>query len=246
MRATTSTNTWPSCGFSCLASRRDNPRLLFVGGTAFYLKALLSGLFEGPPTNLELRKRLHQRLTDEGNEKLHAELQRIDPISAARIHANDSKRLIRALEVHEQSGKPLSDWQKQWGWSEGEAPTKSHSHRLLGVDVPQAKLSERIAERVSVMLESGWVEEACRIRDGAGFSKTSIQALGYPQVLDLAEGRIAREQCEELISIKTRQFARRQRTWYRKFDIEWLYTSGRGVSEHHVSDGLRAFGWSEA
>lgn len=226
----------------------DDPdqKLLFVGGTAFYLKILISGMFDGPPTDHELRKQLNTRLSQEGAERLHAELTRIDPVSASRIHANDSKRLVRALEVYEQSGRPLSEWQKQWGWSEDEQEPKEKAalkHYLVGLSIPPEDLSERIAERVGKMLDAGWAEEACAIRDGAGFGATSIQALGYAQVLDLAEGRISREQCEELITIKTRQFARRQRTWYRKFDIEWLYTTGRGISEHHVTDAIRALGW---
>ena len=223
-------------------------KLLFVGGTAFYLKALIAGLFDGPPTDLELRKQLNERLREEGNERLHAELTRIDPVSAVRIHANDSKRLVRALEVHAQSGKPLSEWQKQWGWSKEEAQAKESTaikHFLVGIDVPPEDLSARIGERVVKMIDAGWPEEACAIRDGCGFGSTSIQALGYSQILDLAEGRSTREQCEELVTIKTRQFARRQRTWYRKFDIEWLYTSGRGISDLHVTDAIRALGWEE-
>jgi len=221
-------------------------KLLFVGGTAFYLKVLLSGLFDGPPTDHELRKQLNDRLREDGNERLHAELSRLDPISAARIHPNDSKRLVRALEVHAQSGKPLSEWQKQWGWSEGEQQEKEKveiKHHLVGLSIPPEDLSERIGERVKQMIDAGWIEEACGIRDGVGFGATSIQALGYAQILDLAEERITRAQCEELVTIKTRQFARRQRTWYRKFDIEWLYTTGRGISEHHVTDAIRALGW---
>ncbi len=229
-----------------LALADPEQRLLFVGGTAFYLKALISGLFDGPPTDHELRRRLSARLEEEGNERLHAELSRIDPVSAVRIHANDSKRLVRALEVHEQSGKPLSEWQKQWGWSGGDSKQKVElEHYLVGIDVPPKDLAERIRARACQMLDAGWVEEACRIRDGVGFGATSIQALGYSPVLDLAEGRITREQCEELVAIKTRQFARRQRTWYRKFDVEWLYTSGRGVTEHHVADAIRTLGWSD-
>lgn len=222
------------------------PRLLFVGGTAFYLKVLVAGLFEGPPTDHALRKEIHARLDAEGNQSLHDELTRIDPVAAARIHANDSKRLVRALEVYEQTGKPLSEWQKQWGWDEdSEASEPQSPHRLIGVDLPPQDLEQRIAARITEMIDAGWVEEVRRIRDTTGFGSTSIQALGYPQVLDLAEERITRTQCEELVTIKTRQFARRQRTWYKKFAIDWLYSSERGVSEHHVNDALRLLGWED-
>lgn len=216
-------------------------RLLFVGGTAFYLKVLVHGLFDGPPADLELRSRLTQRLKEQGNERLHAELTRVDPVSAQRIHPNDSKRLVRALEVLEQTGKPLSEWQTQWSGEE-ERATRAR-HRLVGIDVPPEDLDRRIRARTTQMIDAGWPDECVAIRDGAGFGPTSVQALGYAQVLDFCEGRSTREQCEELVSLRTRQFARRQRTWYRKFDIDWLYTSGRGVSEHHVADALRRFGW---
>ena len=228
--------------------RNENKRLLFVGGTAFYLKALLQGLFEGPPTDHELRRAIQARLEREGNQKLHNELTRIDPRSAERIHPNDAKRLVRALEVYEQTGKRLSDWQTEWGWHEDGTPTRQEkSHRLIGLELSPEDLDDSIARRTTRMIDAGWPDEAVAIRDGIGYGPTSLQALGYSQILDHAEGRSTREQCEELIRIRTRQFARRQRTWYRKFDeIEWLYSSGRGFSEHHVTDALRLLGWDES
>lgn len=230
-----------------LGSLPEDRRVLFVGGTAFYLKILLDGMFEGPPTDLALRERLKERLAEEGGGRLHRELCDIDPRSAERIHPNDSKRLIRALEVFEQTGKTLSDWQQEWGWHGEEQSKPSRGEvRLVALDIRTQDLDQRIRSRVGAMLDGGWPSEVARIHCGAGFGPTSIQALGYAQVLDLVEGRLTREQCEELIHIRTRQFARRQRTWYRKFeDMQWLSISSRGFGEHHVGDALRAFGWEE-
>ncbi len=219
-------------------------RVLFVGGTAFFLKVLLDGLFDGPPVDLELRQRLQARLAEEGGGRLHAELERVDPRSAARIHANDSKRLIRALEVFEQTGKCLSEWQQEWGWHGAAKPARPREQRLVALDVLTDDLDERIRRRVRTMLENGWIEEVARIHCTCGFGPTSIQALGYAQVLDLVESRITREQAEEMIAVRTRQFARRQRTWYRKFEgMSWVQLTARGFGDHHVTDILRGFGW---
>jgi tRNA dimethylallyltransferase len=204
--------------------RSRGARALFVGGTGFYLKALLSGLFEGPAVDLELRARLEARVREMGSALAHAELSRSDPRSAARIHPNDTKRLVRALEVLEQTGRTLSDWQREWGWH-GE-PGLSGSQRdlpIVGLDAPAPELDRRIAARTAAMLSAGWPDEAARIRSTCGFGPTSIQALGYPEALALHDGTTDAASCGALIAQKTRRFARRQRTWYRKFEgVLWL------------------------
>lgn len=194
---------------------------LFVGGTAFYLKALTEGIFDGPAVDSEVRLKLEAEYTELGAEALHARLVTIDPPSAERIHANDRKRLIRALEVHAQTGRSLSDWQREWGWH-GSSRAK-RKRTLVGIEVPRDALAERIAGRIETMLDAGWCAEAERIREGVGFGSTAIQALGYAEALQLADGELTREQFVERVSAKTRQFARKQRTWYRKFDdLQWI------------------------
>jgi len=194
-------------------------RLLFVGGTGFYLKLLVFGLFQGPPVDLEVRARLEERVETEGLAVLAGELATLDPLSAGRIHPNDKKRILRALEVHAQTGKPMSELQRTWGW---DAPAKPRPHRILGLRRPAELQEERIRERTRHMLEGGWIEEVRRIREGCGFGPTSIQALGYPQVLRHLDGELDREACAAEIARKTRRFARRQRTWFRSFDIDWI------------------------
>lgn len=188
-------------------------RGLFVGGTGFYLKALTRGLFGGPPADLELRARLRERASQEGGAALHAELGHRDPASAARIHPNDERRVLRALEVLEQTGRPLSDWQREWGWharDPGGLP-----YRVLGLSLPSELLAQRIRRRIEAMLEGGWVEEVRRIRAGEGFGPTAIQALGYSEVLALADGARTRAETEERIVQLTNRFVRRQGTWFR-------------------------------
>ncbi|MEZ6016643.1 MAG: tRNA (adenosine(37)-N6)-dimethylallyltransferase MiaA [Planctomycetota bacterium] len=198
--------------------RRRVPALL-VGGTGFYLAAVLRGLFEGPPVDPEVRAQLERRAQEVGPEALHAELSALDPVSAARLHPNDVRRVVRALEVAAQTGRTLSDWQREWGSGPGPRETRA---RLIGLEVPTDELDRRIRARTAAMLDAGWREEALRVRSDPGFGPSAIQALGYPEVLAWADGAATRAETEALIALRTRQFARRQRTWYRKFAIHWL------------------------
>lgn len=204
--------------------RARRARVLFVGGTGFYLKALLHGIFEGPPVDLALRARIEARVRERGHAHEHEVLARADPRSALRIHANDTKRLVRALEVLEQTGRPLSDWQREWGWhGQGDAPAKVP---IVGLDAPDEELDRRIEARARDMIDRDLAGEAARIRSTSGFGPTASQALGYPEALSLADGAIGREACIAAIAQRTRRFARRQRTWYRKLDdARWLPTS---------------------
>jgi tRNA dimethylallyltransferase len=203
--------------------RARGARALFVGGTGFYLKALLSGIFEGPPVDLELRARVEARVREIGSARAHGDLSSSDPLSAARIHPNDTKRLVRALEVLEQTGRPLSDWQREWGWHGTEASPSGPVPPMIGLDAATPELDRRIARRTEEMLDAGWAEEAAHIRETTGFGPTSAQALGYREALLLHDGSLDRAQAAQSIAQATRRFARRQRTWYRKFpDVTWL------------------------
>lgn len=221
---------------------RRGVRVLFVGGTAFYLKALTHGLFDGPPADLALRASLEAELAERGAEAMHADLQAVDSASAARLHPNDTRRVLRALEVHRQTGRPLSEAQQQWGWDGGDSA--GCERRLVGVGRTVEELDARIRSRASVMLDAGWAEETAAIRDGCGFGETAIQALGYPQVLRLLAGELTRDECCAEIGLRTRQFARKQRTWYRKFDdIVWL--DAESPLEVRVERTLAALGWDD-
>ena len=194
---------------------------LFVGGTALYLKALTHGLFHGPDVDPRLRAELEARWESLGPGAIFEELERIDPLSALRLHRNDKKRVLRALEVHAQSGRSLSEWQREW--RDGGERTAGCERRIIALEVSNEELDRRIPLRTRAMLEAGWVEEACRVRSGAGFGRSAGQALGYAEVLELADGKITRADCEARINLRTRQFARRQRTWFRQFpEIRWL------------------------
>ncbi len=215
-------------------------RALFVGGTGFYLAALLRGLFDGPPTDLALRARLEERRRTLGPEAFHAELERVDAPAAARLHPHDEKRVVRALEVWEQTGRPLSEWQTGWA-----VPSeRSRRARLVGLRLEPADLDQRIRERTRAMLAAGWREEVLRLRESGPMGPTAIQALGYAEVLEWIDGRASEEETLERIARRTRQFARRQHTWFRKLEISWL-AAPRGEAERARLAGrvLEIYGW---
>lgn len=201
-----------------IAMEERGARPLFVGGTGLYLAALLRGLFEGPPVDPEVRSALELRARDHGPSAMHATLREVDPASAERIHPNDLRRTLRALEVFEQTGRTMSDWQREW---RSEATTRESSALIEGIDRPPEEIDERIGARVASMMAAGWPEEALALEEKGGLGVTARQALGYAAALAVARGEIDSAAAVEETTLRTRQFARRQRTWFRKFDVRW-------------------------
>jgi tRNA dimethylallyltransferase len=218
---------------------------LFAGGTGFYLKALTHGLFEGPEIDPALRARLEARADELGSEALHTELAAVDTVAAERIHPRDARRVVRALEVLEQTGRTLTSWQEQWRAEGGDTPGRPRT--LVGLEPDPEELEERIPARTRAMLDAGWVEEAVRVREAPGFGPTAIQALGYREVLRHADGELTEAELFELVALRTRQFARRQRTWFRNFpEIRWVPGPGRARSVEETAEAVVAeFGWSD-
>ncbi|MDP6839406.1 MAG: tRNA (adenosine(37)-N6)-dimethylallyltransferase MiaA [Planctomycetota bacterium] len=221
-------------------------RAMFVGGTGMYLMALVHGLLNGPPTDAELRGTLEAEVRERGGEELHRELAEVDPEAARRIHPNDTKRLVRALEVYRATGETLTSWQGQWPAADGGGELAGRPSHIIHLDRPDGELDQRIAARTDAMLAGGWVEEAVGLRAAPGLGPTSSQALGYREVLDLADGLATEEQTRELIVRRTRRFSRRQRTWYRRFPGRCQLTaSGVGEpSEEIIAQGLAALDWA--
>jgi tRNA dimethylallyltransferase len=188
-------------------------RALFVGGTPLYLKALLHGLFDGPPADPELRRRLADEADRLGPAALHRRLEALDPASAARLHPNDLRRVIRALEVWELTGRPISGWQTQWSGDGG----REDSTRVLWLDLPRPELYARIDARVVKMIEAGLVEEVRALtRLPRPLSREAAQALGYKETFDHLAGRISLGEAVRQIQTRSRQFAKRQLTWFRR------------------------------
>ena len=201
-----------------IAARGKRP--IFVGGTPFYLKALLHGLFDGPPADAELRKALEAEAERDGNPALHARLATVDPKTAARLHPNDVRRVVRALEVHALTGKPISDWQQTWDTpafaeSAAEVPPPARIPAAV-LALPREALYDRINRRVGAMLEAGWLDEVRWLRAlPHPLSREARQALGYRELLEYLETGSEWAETVELIRTHTRQFAKRQLTWFR-------------------------------
>ncbi|OPX25338.1 MAG: tRNA (adenosine(37)-N6)-dimethylallyltransferase MiaA [Planctomycetales bacterium 4484_123] len=193
--------------------------VLAVGGTALYIKALSEGLFEGPGADPAIRARLRARARKEGLAALHAELGRVDPHAAGRIHPNDEKRIIRALEVFELTGRPISRLQRQW-----DARRRRYECVFIGLRRSRQDTNRRINARVKRMIEMGLREEvATLLAEPKGLSPQAAQALGYAEMIRHLRGQCSLEEAVEQIKINTRQFAKQQRTWFRRFaDVHWI------------------------
>lgn len=196
-------------------ARSRSVPLIAVGGTPLYFKVLFEGMFEGPGADEAVRARLRAL----PNDQLHRKLTEVDAAAAARIHVNDTRRLVRALEVLELTGQPISSLQTEWG-----SPTARHDARWIGMSWDREALNRRINARVKGMLAAGWVEEvqALLARHG-NLSKTAAEATGYAELIAHVQGNLALDDASEQIKIATRQLARRQMKWFRRFaGVHWL------------------------
>lgn len=198
-------------------------RPLFVGGAPLYLKACLRGIFEGPPADPELRKSLEREAADAGAPELHRRLRSIDPAAAARILPGDLRRIVRALEVYHATGRPISEWQTEFRRKASPTPPVACIVR------PREEQHRRINERVVRMLEAGWVEEVRRLMSEAPQrrpGRSARQAVGYEEIVLHLEGRLSRAEMVDRIQTRTRQFYKRQMTWFRHIEeCVWIETS---------------------
>ncbi|MCW5199017.1 tRNA (adenosine(37)-N6)-dimethylallyltransferase MiaA, partial [Desulfobulbus sp. F3] len=187
---------------------------LLTGGTGLYLKVLLEGLFDALPADKAVRERLQARLKEESRAALHAELCRIDPSAGARIHSNDTQRLLRGLEIFQASGRTwteLIEEQKRAG-QRGAVFSRLY---LAGLRCPKEELYERIAQRSRAMIEQGLVEETERLRQaGCKPELPSMQAIGYRHANWLLAGGWNQAKMLEQLIIDTRHYAKRQMTWF--------------------------------
>jgi tRNA dimethylallyltransferase len=183
---------------------------IVVGGTHLYIKALLDGLFEAPPPDESLRASLRSRTLAD----LRAELEKADPVAASRIHPNDERRTIRALEVLHQTGTPISQQQTQWA-----TPTTHTDRVLIGLVWEIEDINRRINARVKGMMEQGLLDEVRQLHSSGRLGPQAREALGYKQLIDHLEGRCSLEDAVERIKIETRRFGKNQRTWLKRLRL---------------------------
>ena len=195
-----------------------NKPIIAVGGTALYIKALLYGLFEGPGADEQIRAELRLRAEAE-DAGLYRELETIDPAAAERINPNDSKRIIRALEIYKLTGKPISSLQKQFN-----AESPKHNWTIIGLRREKTDANSRINSRTKKMIAAGLVDEVkSLLAEDKPLSKQARCAIGYAEIIDYLNGKMSLEDAIELIKKNTRRLAKNQRTWFRTFkNINWL------------------------
>ena len=224
---------------------------IVVGGSGMYMRALIDGLFEGPGRDEAVRRRLEKEVDEKGIISLYEKLKVVDPNAAGRIHPNDKKRIIRALEVFEKSGKKLSGMQKEWG-RESDGTVESgfcystnlnRSILVLGLMRDRDELKRRIDERVETMFERGAVGEAERLlKRGLDPSCTIWQSLGLKEIRDYLEGGCTLQESKELLKRKTRAFAKRQLTWFKKEDrINWIYAQPEENADRAAGEIVKLF-----
>lgn len=188
-----------------------------AGGTGLYIRALTEGLFEGPGSDRELRARLVETAASRGRAALHEMLRAVDPVSAGRIHQNNLHRVIRALEVYELSGMPISGLQNERG-------QRRYECLKIGLSLPRDELYGRIEARVERMMAAGLLEET-RVLLSAGYASglKPMSALGYKEMCGHLNGEYPLEEAVALLKRNTRRYAKRQLTWFRKDpEIKWF------------------------
>ena len=182
-----------------------------VGGTGLYIKALVHGLFKTGRADIRARERLQEQARIYGADSLYQKLRRHDPDTAERIHPNDSYRIIRALEVYELTGKPITAFQREHGF-------KDHRFRALkiGLHINREVLYDRINHRVDAMIDSGFLDEVKRLLEmGYSDDLKSMQSIGYRHLIDFIKGRCSWDETLRTLKRDTRRYAKRQLTWFK-------------------------------
>jgi tRNA dimethylallyltransferase len=198
-----------------IAARKRQP--LLVGGTGLYFRALCDGLDVPPvPPDQELRAQLEARATRDGWQAVHGMLREVDPVSAARIEGRNVRRVIRAIEVTGATGRPFSDWQRR--------TPPPFASRWVGLDLPVHEHDQVIARRVKEQFDAGLVAEVRRLRErGFGAQLAPLQGLAYREAGQVIDGEIDVVEAATRYAAATRQYARRQRSWFRPdARIQWV------------------------
>jgi len=199
---------------------QDNKFPIIVGGTGLYVNSLIYGIdYPEIETDLEYRKKLEEIAEKEGLNKLYNMAKEIDEKAMEKISPNDQKRILRVLEIYNQTGKTKTELE-----IESRKNGVKYDFRVFAIDMPREILYERINKRVDIMFENGLLEEVKRLYKKYGEELyTSIQAIGYKEVIDYINGKYTKEEMIEKIKMETRRYAKRQLTWFRKIEnITWL------------------------
>jgi tRNA dimethylallyltransferase len=195
---------------------------IVVGGSGLYLRALLEGLFPGPPRSEELRSRLRERAAERGSDYLHKLLRRIDPAAAQTIHANDVPKVVRALEVSLSARAPMTDL-----WQHGRDALQGFRILRIGLNPRREALYEHINQRAREMFSAGLLEETRMLADRYGSAVWPLNSLGYKQAMQHLNGELSLEQAIVAAQQGHRNYAKRQMTWFRREpEVHWITEFG--------------------
>jgi tRNA dimethylallyltransferase len=191
---------------------------IIVGGTGLYVQSVIYDYqFSDVPGDEAVRMELEERAKEIGNEALYKELQEIDPESAAQIHPNNVRRVIRALEIFQLTGKTMKEFQSN------QQPDLLYETALVGLTMDREKLYDRINQRVDLMIEQGLLEEVKSLYQKGLRECQSIQAIGYKEIYDYLDGKMTWDDAVEQLKQNSRRYAKRQMTWFRnKMDVQWF------------------------
>jgi tRNA dimethylallyltransferase len=209
---------------------------IVAGGTGFYIQALLYDIdFENQDTNNAFRAEMEEIAKTQGNDVLHNRLKEVDPVSAEKIHANNVKRVIRALEFYHLTGKRISEHNETE--QQKESP---YNFAYFVLTDERANLYKRIDMRVDIMIKNGLVEEVQRLKEmGYHRDMVSMQGLGYKEILDYLDGKCSLEEAVYILKRETRHFAKRQLTWFRREkEVIWLNKQDYDYNETAILENM--------
>ncbi len=212
---------------------RRGRKPIVVGGTGLYIRALVKGLVDAPPADELYRAELQEIVAREGGEALLERLEEVDPVTALKLHPNDHVRIVRALEVHRQSGRPISEIRKNHGFS-----SDDYLCLKLGIHVKRDELYRRIDCRVDRMMADGLVEEVMGLlSSGYSFDLKAMKSIGYSEICSFIKGEFPIEEAVRLIKRNTRHYAKRQETWFKRDpEISWVeYPETFAIILNHVN-----------
>jgi tRNA dimethylallyltransferase len=228
--------TYATLSLSVITDMRERGITPFVvGGTGLYIKALIHGLFDSRPADREIRARLKREAGKEGAAVVYERLKRVDPETAGTLHVNDTYRIIRALEIFEATGSPISEYRRRHRFQKRRLTTLK-----LGLHMERDRLYKRIDERVETMIHAGLLDEVKNLRD-SGYSAElkSMQSIGYRHMFDFLEGRVSWSEALRTMKRDTRRYAKRQMTWFKADrEIVWVDPLVSGEVEDRIGEFL--------
>ncbi|MGR3218736.1 MAG: tRNA (adenosine(37)-N6)-dimethylallyltransferase MiaA [Candidatus Anammoxibacter sp.] len=221
---------------SIISKRSMDKRLLIVGGTGLYIRGITKGIFNGPAADWEFRDQLQSVAHEKGSNYLHDLLNKVDPVSAARLHPKDHKRVIRAIEVYEKTGTTISKLQKLYL-----AQEPDFEYSIFVINRSKEDLYKRIDNRIERMFESGLVNEVTALKENPnGLCRQAQQALGYKETLQYLDNKMDIQDTKDMIKRNTKKFTKKQMTWFRSFsNTFWINLTPEHNSETVGEEILR-------